>query len=144
MMLNMTVSLYDIFMFLIFVLLIIFGVYLILATRNANEVLKYTKNILKTNEESIEKLIKPIPTITENLAKASEDAPDVLENMKDITGIIKVGVSKAEDAVEVIGEGISETVSVVKDSAEDITTYIKIISEVIKIVFGFFGRSQKN
>lgn len=141
-MLNMTVSLQDIFIFLILILLIVLGAYLILALRNANEVLKYARNILKTNEESIEKLIKPIPVITENLAKATKDAPEVMANMKAITGTIKDGVVKAEEAVDVIGEGIAETVSVVRGSAEDITAYIKIISEVVKIIIGVFSKSK--
>ena len=66
-MLDFTISFQSVGIFLLFVLVMTLGIYIILAIRNFNKTLKNINKVIETNEQNIEKTISSLPIIVDNV-----------------------------------------------------------------------------
>lgn len=148
---QITISLGDLGLFILFVLAVVVGIYLVITLRNVSMVLKQAKKILDENEQPIKELIKPLPKIAKNfegitgkVSKGVEDVdkkvPCIMKNVDGITDNLNKSTKSINTAVDTIGEGITDTLSIVQGTAGDVTMYIKIINEIAKFMTGVFSK----
>lgn len=137
-MLEMTLSLQDLGVFLLFVIAIVAGGYLILTLKRLADVLGGVKKVLDENDQTISRIALNAAVITDEVRVVLKDAggtvPGIMKNVQGITSTVHDSARKLDASVTSIGSGITETVAAVQDSARDITTYVNIATEVASFI----------
>lgn len=144
---QLTISLQDLGVFVLFVIAIVAGVYLILTLKRLFDILTGVKKILTDNDVLLSRIADNTAVITDELRIVLKDAestlPSIMKNVQGITTTVHDSARKLDMSVHSIGSGISETVAAVQGSARDINTYIGIASEVASFVSSIMPKNKK-
>ncbi|QNO16016.1 hypothetical protein HYG86_15190 [Alkalicella caledoniensis] len=126
---TITLSLGDIGMFILFLLLLTVGIFLIITLKNLNELIKKATNIVNKNEV--------------NINQSLEDLPHVMNNVKETTTLVKDGLHKTEETIYVLRESLIETASTVSSNTNTLINYVSFISEIARSVIDIFRDDKK-
>jgi len=113
-------TLKDLGVIIIFLIVVIVGIYLIRLLKNLGDVVSGLKKLLGDNQKQIDKVIKDIPALTENAVSITADIKElmafakdekktidnVLENIREIVAIITLTVKEVNDSVFLKLKGI--------------------------------------
>lgn len=148
---NTTITLEELMIFIVFLLAIGLGVFLILAIKNIVTILSKINKIVDENEKSIDTILKETPLILENVNKITGDVQETIESVKpSVTSIVKNVDAISEDVtetidkvtytVDVIGETIEETVEVLNSNKGTIVNYLNIVLEISGLLKRIFSK----
>ena len=119
----------DLLLFIIFLLVITAGIFLIFLIYNLTQLIKRASKILEADSENIHKTLVLLPEAT--------------QNVNDVAVSIKSNMEKVEKAVGSVEDAVVETVAAVSEGTENVMNFVKIISEIIGIVVGTFTSKRK-
>ncbi len=126
---NVVFTLQEIAVFILFLLAVGVGVYLIIALRNINSLAREINQVVEANRSNIDLTLSYLPEISENLRESS-------------IGIRK-SVSQTEAAIDVLTENVTDAVTTVNKAADSITTYSVIVTEIVKTLMDMFAKAKK-
>lgn len=140
-----TLTIQDLFKFILYLLGIGVLVYLIVFIKNLNNLVSKVKELLNANQKEIDLTLKELPKVSGNIScitentkeildKVSPDVKDLISNVNSISKRIDGTSSKVCNAVEVVTDSMSSTASTVKDNIKNINEYIELIIEIIDII----------
>jgi len=141
-------TLQELIIFLIFALCIAVGIFLIVILWNIKKVVSILRVLLETNQEHINKSIKALPEIVENIGhisinvketadKLKISVPVILQEVECVTNTAKKSIELAGDVIENMGSGISE-LSVHKKESPGYLPYFHIFEEIFQIIYNNF------
>lgn len=147
---NVTLTLHDLGLIIVFVLVVVAVIYFIITMRRVYNLLGHVQQTLQTNEANLNKTLSTLPKV---LARADDIAvnvqsgarvfgttvPVILHNISAVSGSLKDSTDVVVQYVDVIGAGITETVDTVKESSADVIDYIKIIVEAVRYIVQCFS-----
>jgi uncharacterized protein YoxC len=145
---NVTVTLYDLGLLVLFGLLVVALVYFIVIARKFYDLLGNVHKTLEENETNIKRTLAVLP---EMLDKADDIAsnmqvgarefgtsvPTIIHNFSTISDSLRDSADLVVDSVDLIGTGISETVYNVKERSGDVVSYVKIIVEALHYITNY-------
>ena len=148
---NTSITLEQLMVFILFLLAIGLGIFLILAIKNIVDILKKVNGIVDDNEKSINTILKEAPIILDNVNKITADVQETVEhvtpsitnivqNVDNISTDVTTTVDNVTHTVDVVGESVEETVEMLKDSTNTIANYLNIIIEVAAVLKGVFSK----
>lgn len=114
---NITITLSDLGLMLLWAALLVLIFYLILVLKRFNDTLKEVRDILSNNKESIEKTLTEIPSIAKNI--------------DEITGEVSHDVKAVRDTVDTITEKSGAAAKSLDDTDSIITGVTSIIQLAI-------------
>ncbi|SKC83688.1 DUF948 domain-containing protein [Maledivibacter halophilus] len=123
---EITISLSDLGLMLLWVALLVLIFYLILVLKKFHETIKEVKQILSINKEHIEK------TLTE--------MPSIAKNIDEITGEVSHDVKSVRDTIDIITEKSGSAAK----SLEDTDSIIKGITSIIQMTLFIKNFWEKN
>lgn len=143
-----TITLEELMLFILFLLAVGLGIFLILAIKNIVGILKKVNKIVDDNEKSINTILKEAPIILDNVNKITGDVQETIEAVTpSITHIVKnvdvistdvtETVEKITYTVDVVGESIEETADMLRDSK--VSSYLNMIVEIAAVLKGIFS-----
>ncbi len=146
-----TIRLEELMIFIVFLLGIGLGVFLIMAIKNLATILKNINKIVEENEKSIDTILKEAPPIMENVNKITRDLQETLEDVKpSVTNIVKnvdtisdditETIDKVAYTVDIVGEGIEGGVEALNSNKGAIVNYLNIILELAGILKRVFSK----
>jgi phage-related protein len=146
-------TLQDLMLFLICALGIAAGLLLLPILWNIKKVVGILRPLVETNQEYINKTIRTMPGIFENVGQISSDVrettdklkisvPVILEEVECVTNAAKGSIQLAGSVMENLGSGINETVATYKKEIPSFTAYFHIIEEVLQIICRTFSSSK--
>jgi len=124
-----SITLYELGVFLVFVLVLGIGGYAFVTLRNVNGFIKEAKTMFQENRDSLNKIIRNVDIISENTATISDE--------------VGKGVGELGAAVKTISQETTDTVLTIKETADEAARYAIVIGEVIKSVIGVFTSEKK-
>ncbi len=127
---TVTISFYQVALFLLLIVMIAAGAYLIIALRNFNRLMGNLNIIAEANRQDIIKALALMPTIAENVNDASIGARNSLV--------------QAEAAIDVIGANMAKTAVSVSQTADQVTNYSIVVAEVAKALVHAFSNHRKS
>ncbi len=146
-----TITLQDLMLFILFLLAVGIGIFLILAIKNLVGILKKVNKIVDDNEKSINTILKETPIILDNVNKITGDVHDTIEavtpsitnivsNVDVIATDVTSTVEKVTYTVDVVGESLEETVEMLNESRKTVSNYLSMIIEVAAVLKGVFAK----
>ena len=147
-----TLTLQDLFRFILYMLGIGVGTYLVLILKNVNKILNQARTITEANEKSIDTTIKQLPEISENINGITKEAKVVLNqltpeinglvknansisgNISSITENIDSTTNKVSGTIDTVSESISETALAFEYNVKNVSDYIQMFVEIIDII----------
>lgn len=147
-----TLTLQDLFKFILYMLGIGVGTYLVLILKNVNKILNQARTITEANEKSIDTTIKQLPEISENINGITKEAQVVLNqltpeinglvknansisgNISSITENIDSTTNKVSGTIDTVSESISETALAFEYNVKNVSDYIQMFIEIIDII----------
>ncbi len=147
-----TLTLQDLFKFILYMLGIGVGTYLVLILKNVNKILNQARTITEANEKSIDTTIKQLPEISENINGITKEAKVVLNqltpeinglvknansisgNISSITENIDSTTNKVSGTIDTVSESISETALAFEYNVKNVSDYIQMFVEIIDII----------
>ena len=126
---NITITLEELGFFILFLLVLGVGAYLVVTLKNLNGLVKDIRDLLDANRKNIDQSLANLPVITENLNEASFG--------------VKRGVNQTEAVIEQVSDNVGDTMIAVHKTADSISTYSIIVTEVIKAVMDLFSKAKK-
>ena len=120
------ISYKDLGLLILFLIATGLGIYLFIALNHLIGILKKVRGILDKHESNIDKTLDRLPSIAGNIDEAAIN--------------VKQGVEKAAATVDAVGDTISETVAAVSSGTQEAVEYVKIISEIVKVLISTFGK----
>lgn len=115
--------------FLLFLIAVSAGVYLILTLRNLNGLIRDVGAALEKNREPVDRAMTDLPRITENAVAVSE---------KMRTQVAEMGLS-----LDQVSDSVTDTAETVNQTVEQFSTYAILFSEVVKLVVDLVSRSGR-
>jgi uncharacterized protein YoxC len=145
---NVTVTLYDLGLLVLFVLLVVAIIYFILIARKIYDLLGDVHKTFEENEKNLNKTLTVLPEIlekTDDIAtnvqlgarEFGTSVPIIVNNFSAISDSLRDSADLVVDSVDLIGTGISETVFNVKERSNDIVSYVKIIMEAMHYIVNY-------
>lgn len=125
-----TISLNDVFTFILLVAGITLLVYLVITVGNINSVLKEIKYTLRKNKDNIDNTISSLPGIASNISA--------------ITGELQEGVQTIASTAEIIEKNIGKSSGKLTEKTEIALDYVQILSEVIRSVINYIAKRKKS
>ena len=126
---NAVFTLQEIAVFILFLLAVGVGVYLIIALRNINSLAREINQVMEANRPHIDLTLSYLPEISENIRESS-------------IGIRK-SVCRTEAAIDVLTDNVTDAVTTVNKAADSITTYSVIVTEIVKTLMDMFVKAKK-
>ncbi|MCQ1528683.1 hypothetical protein [Lutispora saccharofermentans] len=120
------ISYKDLGLLILFLIATGLGIYLFIALNHLTCILKRVRGILDKHESDIDKTLDKLPSIAGNIDEAAVN--------------VKQGVEKAAATVDSIGDTVTETVAAVSSGTQEAVEYVKIISEIVKVLISTFGK----
>jgi uncharacterized protein YoxC len=114
-------SLYDLGMFVLFIILVITGVYLIAVLQRAFYALSQASKIMDANQDDLRKTFSMFP--------------EVLANLNELAVILKETADQTSNAFGSLQNDVTDTVDDLRDGLQTFAAYIKVFSEAFKAVF---------
>ena len=147
---DVTITLEQLMLFILFLVAIGLGVVLIMAIMNVVGILKKVNKIVDDNEKSINTMLKEAPIIMDNVNKLTEDVQEtvdtltpsithIVQNVDTISTDVTQTVEKVTYTVDIVGESIEETADMLKDSKKSIANYLNMIMEIAAVLKGIFS-----
>lgn len=121
----MYISLYDIGIFIAFIIGVVACLYLIAVLHRTFCVLGYVQDILSDHEEDIHQTISGLPEALENMNKLSVSLRETVDQTNSTFGSLQ--------------HNIIDTVDDFRDGMENIIVYIKVAAEIFRNVFSKNG-----
>lgn len=125
-----TISLNDVFTFILLVVGITLLVYLVITVGNINSVIKEIKYTLRKNKDNIDNTISSLPGIASNISA--------------ITGELQEGVQTIASTAEIIEKNIGKSSGKLTEKTEIALDYVQILSEVIRSVINYIAKRKKS
>lgn len=146
-------SLHDLMLFLLYALGIAAGSILIPILWNIKKMVGILLPLVETNQEMIQKSIKIIPGIMENIGSISSNlrettdnlkisVPLILQEVESVTHAAKGSIELVSVVVANVGSGINETVATYQKDTNEYMNYFHIIEEVLQIIYRTFSSSK--
>lgn len=127
---TVTISLNDVFTFILLVAGITLIVYLVITVGNINSVIKEIKYTLRKNKDNIDNTISSLPGIASNISA--------------ITGELQEGVQTIASTAEIIEKNIGKSSGKLTEKTEIALDYVQILSEVIRSVINYIAKRKKS
>ncbi len=121
----MYISLYDLGLFILFIVLIVVSGYLIAVLHRTFCVLGYVQKLFNHHKDDIDEIISGLP--------------DALVNLNQLTISLKAIADQTNHALDSLQDNITGTVDDLRDGIESFTFYGKIIAEVVRAIFPKIG-----
>ncbi len=145
---NVTITLYDLGLLVLFVLLVVAIIYFILIARKIHDLLGNVHKTLEANEKNLNRTLTILPEIlekTDDIAsnvqlgarELGTSVPIIVNNFSAISDSLRDSADLVVDSVDLIGTGISETVFNVKERSNDVVSYVKIIMEAMHYIVNY-------
>jgi methyl-accepting chemotaxis protein len=120
---------------------------------NMTKMVGILRSLVETNQESINKTIRTMPGILENVGQISSDVrettdklkisvPVILQDVEIVTNTAKESIELAGTVVENMGSGINETIAAYEKEKSNIMAYLHIFEEVLEIICRTFSCSK--
>ncbi|MCR3923067.1 MAG: hypothetical protein NUK65_11235 [Firmicutes bacterium] len=143
------ITVQDLMYLLISALAIVSGIFLISILWNIKKVVSNVRSLLENNHESLKKTIKVIPGIIDDVEQISGNVRDstdkirvslpiIIQEVAYVTTAAKGSIEVAGLVMENLGSGINETVATYKIDSPDFIANLRIIEEVIQVVYRTF------
>ena len=126
---NITISLEELGLFVLFILILGVGAYLAVTLKNLNGLVKEIRELLDANRKNIDQSLTHLPAIAENLNEASYG--------------VKKGVNQTEAIIEQVSANVGDTLIAVHKTADSISTYSIIVTEIVKALMDLFPKWKK-
>jgi uncharacterized protein YoxC len=145
---NVTVTLYDLGLLVLFVLLVVAITYFIVIARKFYALLGNVHKTIEANETNIKRTLTVLPEMLEkaddiasNMQAGAREfgtsVPTIMHNFSAISDSLRDSADLVVDSVDLIGTGISETVYNVKERSSDVASYAKIIMEALHYIVNY-------
>jgi uncharacterized protein YoxC len=146
---NVTVTLYDLGLLVLFVLMVVAITYFIVIARKFYDLLGNVHKTLEANETNIKRTLTVLPEMLEKADDIASNVqlgarefgtsvPTIIHNFSAISDSLRDSADLVVDSVDLIGTGISETVYNVKERSDDVISYVKIIMEAMHYIVNYF------
>lgn len=151
---NVTVTLYDLGLLVLFGLLVVAIIYFIVIARKFYDLLGNLHKTLEANETNIKRTLAVLPEMLEKTDDIASNIqlgtrefgtslPTIIHNFGAISDSLRNSADLVVNSVDLIGTGISETVYNVKERSGDVVSYVKIIVEALHYIVNYLT-TQKN
>lgn len=145
---NVSVTLYDLGLLVLFGLLVVAITYFIVIARKFYDLLGNVHKTLEANETNIKRSLAVLPEMlekTDDIASNMQlgarefgtSVPTIIHNFSAISDSLRDSADLVVDSVDLIGTGISETVYNVKERSGDVVSYVKIIVEALHYITNY-------
>ncbi|MDO9507900.1 MAG: hypothetical protein Q7I97_00935 [Thermovirgaceae bacterium] len=124
-----SITLYELGIFMIFVLILVVGGYTFVTLRNVNGFIKEAKTMLQENKDNFNQIILNIDEISENTAM--------------ISGELGKSVGELSEAIKTISHETTDTVLTINETADYVAKYAIVIGEIVKTVISMFSSEKK-
>jgi hypothetical protein len=129
------------------------GILLLPILWNIKKVIGILRLLVETNQEIMNKTIRTMPGIFENIGQISSNAretsdqlrisvPVILNEVECITSAAKGSIELAGVVMVNMGSGFNETIAAYKKDTPDFMAYIHIIEEVMQIIYRIFSSNK--
>lgn len=143
-------SLQDLMLFLLYGLGIVAGILLLPILWDIKKVIGSLRSLVETNHEIINKSIRTMPGILQNMEQTSSNVkettdqlklsvPVILREVEFVTSAAKGNIKLASVMMENIGFGVNETIAVTKQDISGVMDYIHIFEEILQIIYRTFS-----
>lgn len=147
-----TITINELFSFVLYLLGIGLLFYMIILVRNINGIVVKARQIVDGREKEIDAALKEVPDIMSNtnnivsnvshitddtkelVEKVSPDITDILSNASSISKKVDTIGEKALESMELITESIFELAYAIEDNIRSISDYVYLILEIIDVV----------
>lgn len=123
-----SITLYQLGIFIVFILIFLLGGCAFVALRNLNSLITEVKATFLKNKDSINQIIPYINEISANTAQISND--------------LKISAHEVGEAVKTISHETTDTVLTINETADYMAKYAIVIGEIIKIVMDLFSSGK--
>jgi methyl-accepting chemotaxis protein len=128
-----SITLFELGLIILFLTLLVVGIYAVLTLRNINAATREINGILRRHRGELEELGRSVPHIVE----ASAHAVDVMRE-------VKLRVSEAGRAIETISRDTTNTVLRVNETADHVASYVMVFGEIVKAVLELFTKGKRS
>ncbi|MHB1650850.1 MAG: hypothetical protein ACYCVD_00040 [Desulfitobacteriaceae bacterium] len=146
-------TLQELMLFLVWALGIAAGILLLPILWNIKKVVSILRSLVETNQDFINKCIRTMPGILENVGQISSNVsettdklkisvPVILQEVECVTNAVKGSFELTSVVMENIGSGINETVAAYKKETSSFSNYFHILEEVLQIIYRTFSSSK--
>lgn len=143
-------TLQDLMIFLVCVLAIVVGILLLNILWHIKKGVGVWRALLETNKEGINKTIRTMPGIFENVEhisvnvrettdKLKVSVPMIVQEVECITSTAKGSVELAGVAIETMGLEINDTIVALRKGTTGFIDYFHIIEEVLQLIYRTFS-----
>jgi methyl-accepting chemotaxis protein len=115
--------------FIVFLLAIGAGIYLILTLRNLNGLIRDVGALVHKNREHLDRSAADLPVITANAVVISQE--------------LRTQVTDMGDSLDQVSDSVTDTAETVHKTAEEVSTYAFLISDVIKAGVDLFSSGDR-
>jgi len=115
--------------FIVFLLAIGAGIYLILTLRNLNGLIRDVGSLIHKNRGNLDRSAADLPIITGNAVVISQE--------------LRTQVTDMGDSIDQVSDSVTDTAEAVNKTAEEFSTYAVILSDVIKAGVDLFSNSDR-
>lgn len=143
-------TLQELMLFLVCTVAIAAGTLLLPILWKIKKVVGSLRTLVETNQEYMNKTIRTMPAIFENVGRISSNVrettdelnisfPVILQEVEYVTNAAKESIEIAGVAMENMGFGINETIAAYKHDTPDFMAYLNILEEVVQIIYRTFS-----
>jgi methyl-accepting chemotaxis protein len=115
--------------FIVFLLAIGAGIYLILTLRNLNGLIRDVGALVQKNRDHLDRTAADLPIITTNAVVISQELRNQVTDMG--------------ESLDHVSDSVTDTAETVNKTAEEVSTYALLISDVIKAGVDMFSGSDR-
>jgi len=143
-------TLQDLMLLLVSSLVVAAGILLLPILWNIKKVVGILRSLVETNQEFLNKTIRTIPGIFENVGQISSNVrettdklkisvPVILQEVECVTNAAKGSIELVSVVMENMGSGINDTVATYKKDTSGFMDYLHIFEEVLQILYRTFS-----
>ena len=115
--------------FIIFVLILVVGGYIVVTLKNINVLLGEIKQTVQKNKDYINQIIPNINEISENSVIISNN--------------LKTSVNQAGESIKMISQETVHAAVTINETVNRLTQYTNSMGEIVKAILGFFSSDKK-
>ncbi len=141
----MYISLQALGFFLVVVMVLVAGSFLLVTLANINRLAVHFYKTLNENSRHVQGMIEDISESAANVSVLTgvlrknqqlfeEKIPGSINNIYAITTTLKKTGEKAEQSLEIVHGSLVETAATVTESTKDLLTYVKVVIQGIRII----------
>lgn len=147
----MYISLLDLGVFLVVILALAVGSFLLVALANVNRLVAQLNRKITENSPQVELIIENLKESSSNVSVLTgilrknqelleEKIPGSINNIYAITSALKSTGEKVDNSLDLVHAGLLEAATTVTENAQDLLAYVKVVGEGIKIIIEMFHR----